>query len=151
MRATDLLKRQHDEVKGIFEALRDAEVNERAELRQRLATALRAHNQMEEELLYPRFEEKEGFEELIANAWEQHEEATAALAELERLAVDEAGFDDQLGLVQDLVLEHVALEENEVIPRIEQVWTNDMLEELGADMRERFDQLLEAGGEEARV
>jgi hypothetical protein len=150
MRATDLLRRQHDDVQELFDKLRTAAPKERGKIVGQLSVVLRAHSRVEEELLYPRFHDKEGFEEIITTSYDQHDHELAALSDLERCAVDDASFKRLADETERLAREHFALEENEVLPRIDRLWTADMLEELGGEMKKRFDQLCE-GVPEARV
>ena len=151
MKATDLLIQQHDEVKELLQQLGDGKGSDRGTIRRRLAVTLRAHNTTEEELFYPRFEDEAELKDRIDESFREHEQALIALGELERCNLDDPQFDDLLDTVQQLVLEHVDSEENEVIPRIDNLWTNDMLEQLGRAMKQRFDELCETAGAEQRV
>ena len=150
MKATDLLRSQHDEMKTLLRQMRDADEAELPDLRRRCAAILRAHNTIEEELLYPRFEEREGFEDLVTSSYEQHEEAVSTLSELERLDVEDPEFEDYLDTLEQQVVEHVNTEEAELLPRVDKLWTRDMLAELGREMIRRFDELV-GEEEEARV
>ncbi|HEX2570698.1 MAG TPA: hemerythrin domain-containing protein [Polyangia bacterium] len=151
MKATDLLRRQHNEVKALFQQIRDTEGDEQRQLCNQLAQMLRSHNTIEEELFYPRFEHKEGFEDLISTSFDQHQQAVLALRDVETADPGDPSLIDLLDRVEQLVLEHVGIEEQELLPRVESLWTNDMLDDLGRELKERFDQLLQESGAEQRV
>jgi hemerythrin superfamily protein len=151
MKATELLRRQHTEVKSLFQQIRDMEGDEQRQLCNQLAQMLRSHNTIEEELFYPRFEHKEGFEDLISTSFDQHQQAVLALRDVESSEAGDPSLVDLLDRLEQLVLEHVGIEEQELLPRVEQLWTNDMLDDLGKELKERFDQLQLEGGAEQRV
>ncbi|MBI4508830.1 MAG: hemerythrin domain-containing protein [Deltaproteobacteria bacterium] len=149
MKATDLLRRQHAEASQLLAKLLRAEVKDRGALRAQLSRTLRAHAATEEELFYPRFEDKEEFEDLIAQSYDEHEELKDALAELESSEIDDESFEELVQGLEDVVEHHVFSEENELFPRVEDFWTNDINQEIGRRMRERFAEIL--SGEELRV
>lgn len=154
MKATDLLRRQHVEVKSLFQQLREVEIDDQLQLCNELSRTLRSHNLMEEELFYPRFEHKEGFKELIATHFDQHQQVLLALRELESWDPDDpspAGLLDLVDRLEQLVLEHMSTEEEELLPRVEELWTLNMLDHLGKELKERFDQLQLEGCADQRI
>lgn len=150
MKATDLLRNQHRQVESLLETTRSTAGDERTASCRQLARTLRAHNTMEEELLYPRFADLQGFEDIVARSIEEHHAAIGTLARFERLDADDGDFDSVLDTLDNQVTQHVEFEEGTLIPKIEQFWTNDMLEDLGRELRARFDELTAETGE-ARV
>lgn len=151
MKATDLLRQQHDEVKDLLQQLGNAESADRGAIRQSIATMLRAHSQMEEELFYPRFDAEPDLKERIEESFREHDEALIALGELERCDVDAIDFTDFVDSLEQHLMEHVDIEESEVIPKVESLWTDGTLNDLGKEMKRRFDELCESAGFEERV
>ena len=143
MRATDLIREQHEEARGLFGEVQRAPVEEQAELGRELAATLRAHLQMEQELLYPRFQEKQGFEELIERSIDDHNRATMAIGEFERAEPGDPDFTASCKKVQQLVFDHMSVEERDLLPKLEGMWTNDLLEQLGDELKRRYDAILD--------
>ena len=141
MKATDLLKKQHQLVRGLLQNLEDAEVEQRAALLGELSRNLRAHATIEEELLYPKLEEQEDLEDLMSESFHEHDEMESALADLERCAVEDEEFPDLVDNLAEILLHHVEEEESEVVPRMEEMWTSEFLSDLGREMLLRFEEL----------
>ena len=146
MRATDLLRKQHAEAQILIERLRDAEPEGRESIRAELVTALRAHMQLEEEHIYTRLDSNEQIEDLIDDSFTEHEELKDALGELERADVGSQAFQAMLDEVEDDVLAHAAEEEAELLPWLESAWGDEVLDDLGELMEQRFHGLV--SGEE---
>ena len=73
MKATDLLKKQHKEVKALFKKVENTEnARERRRLMNEIATALEGHTTIEEEMFYPavRGLETQKAEEMVLEAFE---------------------------------------------------------------------------------
>lgn len=137
--ATDLLKKQHRKVEKTFSALEKANGDAPA-LLESLANDLAAHMAIEHELFYPAAKEVD--EEMISEAFEEH--AIAEIA-LKRLMAAEPGsevFSARVTVLKELIEHHVEEEENELFPRVEKKLGKARLEELGAEMKARFDELL---------
>src|SRR4051794_11674680 len=110
MRATDLLRTQHSDVKDCLGRIEQTPADQRGPLVSQLSTMLRSHNRIEEELFYPRFEELEGFQQIIRESFDEHARAVSVLGDLERCDTDSDDFTDLLDQVEQLVLDHVTTE-----------------------------------------
>jgi hemerythrin superfamily protein len=150
MKATDLLKKQHLEAKQLIDRLENCGVDERQQILAELSAALRAHAQTEEEIFYPKLEDHTETRDLVEESYEDHEELKAALADLERCSAEDDEFLDRVQTVEDLVTGHVKDEEGTLFPKVEDLWTEDMLRRVGDEMRTRFEELV-SGGPEVRV
>jgi hemerythrin superfamily protein len=150
MRATDLLKGQHTEAKQLVDRLENCGIDERQQILAELSVALRAHAQAEEEIFYPKLEDHPETRDLIEESYEDHEELKAVLADLERCAVDDESFLERVQAVEDLLVGHVKDEEGMLFPKVEELWTEDVLKRLGEELKTRFDELV-SGGPEVRV
>src|SRR5205814_163728 len=84
MKATDLLKRQHKEVKALLKEAEDCEEHdEREQLVEEIVSALKLHTAIEEQLFYPAVRSLgEKAEELIDEAYEEHHVVDLLLAEM---------------------------------------------------------------------
>ncbi len=136
--ATDLLKKQHRKVEKTFSALEKANGDATA-LLESLAADLAAHMAIEHEFLYPAAKAVD--EELISEAFEEHAIAEIALKRL--MAAEPGGeiFHARVTVLKELIKHHVEEEEEELFPKLEKKLGKARLEELGADMKARFDAL----------
>ena len=91
MDVTKLLEADHRQVEDLFAAIEAAEGAARTPLIEELATSLKAHMQLEEDVLYPVMAPTTG-EEAVEEANTEHELARKSLQEMLDLAPDEPGF-----------------------------------------------------------
>lgn len=146
MKGIKLLKDQHRDVESLFERFESLEEDataEKQECFEELADKLAAHTQIEEEYFYPavRLEETE---ELLEESVHEHLEAKRLLASLLELNdVTSEDFAAKMSELKEAVLEHVDLEENEVMPKVQRLFTREELDDLGDQMEELFYELIE--------
>jgi hemerythrin-like domain-containing protein len=151
MKATQLIRTQHQEVKDLDRRLSVASGDEEEEIGRELTDIIQAHSRMEEELLYPRFADEEGFEEIVARSLREHQQADQLVIALQRT---ESGTDEWRTTTRRLInlfLQHVDFEERELLPKIDLTLGDDELEDLGSELEQRFDEIMRGEGEEARV
>jgi hypothetical protein len=152
MKATDYLRQQHDEARGAIARLMDVEDGgQREVLRAELVKSLRGHMVIEEESIYPRFEDREETEELIESSFSDHDELKEVLSDFERCDVEDPEFDSLLAEIEDDVDAHVAEEEDELLPRIESAWTPEELDQVGSAMQTRYEALMAGDASELQV
>src|SRR5947209_3726439 len=72
MKATQLLRMQHQDVEQLFDRLEGAGTAERTSRRDDLAASLVAHSVIEREIFYATCVEAQGFEDEIKEALEEH-------------------------------------------------------------------------------
>jgi hypothetical protein len=143
MKATDLLKKQHKEVKALFKKVENTENGrERRRLMDEIATALEGHTTIEEEIFYPavRGLETQKAEEMVMEAFEEHHVVKLVLAELPQVDPEDERFEAKMTVLSELV-EHHADEEEEEMFKAAQKLGKDELESLGERMEERFEAL----------
>ena len=135
MNALDILKQDHQKVKGLFQEMRkDSDRGRQKELFDKIDTELEIHTHIEETVFYPAVDEHEEFKDMIAEAREEHQEAKSLLDELEELGADDHDFGSKLQQLMEAVEHHVEEEEGEMFPKIQEVFDEDELEELGRDL-----------------
>jgi hemerythrin superfamily protein len=156
MKATDLLKEQHKEVKDLFENVLDTEdAEERQTWMDEIVQKLQAHTQIEEEIFYPAIrEEGEKGEKMILEALEEHHVVDLVMAELPSLDPEDERFEAKMTVLCELVNHHVEEEEKEMF-KLARKLDKDELERLGERLEARFNELSgdeeeEEGGEEGR-
>jgi hemerythrin superfamily protein len=141
MKATDLLKKQHKEVKGLFKKLEGTEnPRMRRQLMNEIARDLEGHTLIEEEIFYPavRGLETQKAEEMVLEAYEEHHVVKLVLAELPRVNPEDERFEAKMTVLSELVKHHVEEEEKEMFKIAQKLGRNE-LESLGEQMEERFE------------
>ena len=143
MKATDLLKKQHKEVKALFKKVENTEnARERRRLLDEIATALEGHTTIEEEIFYPavRGLETQKAEEMVMEAFEEHHVVKLVLAELPQVDPEDERFEAKMTVLSELVEHHADEEEKEMFKAAQKLG-KDELESLGERMEERFEAL----------
>jgi len=138
MKATELLKAQHKEVKSLFKQIeKSKEDGEKAELFEELAQNLVGHDAIEREIFYPACKEGMGMSELLGEALVEH-----GVVEFSLYLADQAqgkdDFDHKVKVLSEMVEHHVKEEEDDFFPKVEKALGAERLEELGDMMEARF-------------
>ena len=137
MKATDLLKKQHREVKGLFKKMEKTEnAGERRKLMETIAQELQMHTTIEEEIFYPAVREVESkkAEEMVDEAFEEHHVVKLVLAELPKVDPEDKRFEAKMTVLSELVEHHVEEEEKEMFPMAERQLGPERSRELAEAM-----------------
>lgn len=135
MKATELLKEQHDEVKTIFRQLEKGN-GRTSELLEKLANNLAAHMVIEQELFYPSVLSVKP--SLVLEGFEEHAAARFVLKRLMKTDPADQSFKAKVTTLKELIEHHVEEEEEEMFPAAEKA-LGDASEELCAQMKELFE------------
>lgn len=139
MKATQLLKKQHDEVATLFEAIEKADSSsEKSRLFEELAANLVAHDAIERQILYPDCERSMGLDDELGEALVEHGVIEFCLYQATE-ALGRPDFSFKCKVLKEIVEHHVKEEENEFFPKVEKALGKDRLESLGEDMEAAFD------------
>ncbi|HEU5322542.1 MAG TPA: hemerythrin domain-containing protein, partial [Methylomirabilota bacterium] len=117
MKATDLLKKQHREVKGLFKKVEKAEdAGARRRLLGQIADALTLHTKLEEHVFYPAVQElgTRKAEKMIAEAFEEHHVVDLVVKELPEVDPGDERFHAKMTVLQEMVEHHAEEEEKEM-------------------------------------
>lgn len=152
MNAIELLKADHEKVRGLFEQLTNTTSRAektRMQLLEKIRLELDVHTQIEEEIFYPAFREAaENSEdkEMIFEALEEHRAAgELVLPDLMETEVASDQFGGRAKVLKDLVEHHAEEEEKEMFKRARELFDRAQLAELGERMAARKEELLAAG------
>jgi hypothetical protein len=109
--AIRLLKQDHREVGDWFDEYEQLESDaEKLELFNRIALALKVHTRIEEEILYP--EERGDVEDdLLDEAYVEHDGAKKLIAEIEAMKPGEMFYDAKVKVLGEYIKHHVKEEE----------------------------------------
>jgi hemerythrin superfamily protein len=113
---TKLLEADHRKVEDLFDQIEKAQGDARQPLIE-LVTSLKAHMELEEQVLYPMMEPVTG-KEAVVEANTEHELGRKGLADVEALSPDEPGFGAALDATKAGIAHHVKEEEEEVFPKL---------------------------------
>jgi hemerythrin superfamily protein len=141
--AIQLLKSDHQEVDQLFaqyEKQKDKNGG-KADLVEKICTALTVHAQIEEEIFYPAAREAlEDDEELIDEAEVEHSTLKSLIEQLETMDPEDELYDAKVKVLSEYVKHHVKEEEGEVFPKLKKADID--LEELGTELQERKSELM---------
>jgi len=141
MKATDLLKQQHEEVKALFEKIEKAPRSaSKRQLFEQLAASLVAHDGIEREIFYPACEENMGMTDLLGEALVEHGLVEFSLYQADQ-ALGNDDFDYKMTVLQEALEHHIGEEEKDLFPKVSRALGKEKLEELGVEMEEKFEQL----------
>ena len=141
MKATDLLKKQHREVKALFKKIEGTDnPRMRRQLMNEIAHSLEGHTLIEEEIFYPavRGLETQKAEVMVLEAYEEHHVVKLVLAELPRVNPEDERFEAKMTVLSELIEHHAEEEEKEMF-KLAQKLGKDELTSLGEQMEERFE------------
>lgn len=145
--ATDLLKRDHDTVRGLFKEFRNAgerAYKEKARLFTEIDRELSVHTRIEEEIFYPAVTASrgKGTTKLVLEAQEEHTVVKRLLKELQGLDPETGTFDAKMQVLMEEIDHHADEEEDDMFPEAKESLGDDRLQELGDRMQTRKDHLL---------
>jgi hypothetical protein len=147
--ATKLLKKDHDRVRDLFKQYEDA--GERAyqtkkQLVETISEELDIHAQIEEKIFYQAFRnvQKKESKKLVRESFEEHLIVKRLIAELAKMGPQDEQFDAKVTVLKESVEHHAGEEERELFPDAQKLFSNERLEELGAEMQ-AMKQRLKAG------
>ena len=136
MNVIELLKADHDQVEKLFDEMDNLEnFFEKQEIFQKIKRELDLHAYLEETHFYPLLESKPGFEELIDQSLDDHQEIKGLIEELDGIE-DEEEFEERLGELIEAVQSHVELEEDELFPRLGTAFSEEEINQLGYTIEE---------------
>jgi len=142
MDAIDLLKEQHEEVRGLFEELRHTEdPEERETIFQDIADNLAAHAMIEETIFYPIAYDHDPKE--IEHAIGEHFVMKKLIADMISLSVEDPSFDASLTVLREQVEHHVTEEEDDLFETVRNRIAKPDLLAMGSEMQKLFDDEME--------
>lgn len=146
MKATTLLKRQHNKVKAIFKKLEGGHAAP-APLLKELANDLAAHMAIEQDIFYPAIKAID--EDLVRESFEEHSLAELALKRLLACDPKDPSFGAHVTATKELIQHHVKEEEEDLFPKVEKKLKEERLKEMGMEMESKFDDVVAEGFEAA--
>jgi hemerythrin superfamily protein len=143
MTAIELLKEQHRVVKALFVRLKKAQARSKKAIFEEIAHNLVAHDGIERELFYPACEVGMGMTDQLAEALVEHGVVEFCLYQADEASPGDE-FDAKSKVLKEMLEHHIEEEEDEFFPKVEKALGKERLDELGAEMKKRFEQIKKA-------
>lgn len=143
--AVDLLKADHQEVTGLFEAFgalleRDASDIEKSALAEQICLLLSIHAQVLEEVFYPAVTPLIGDGALTEEARVDHAAVKGLIAEISVMKPSDSAYDAKLAALGEATGNHVKEEQGNLFPKVRK--SNVDLMALGAKLHQRKNELM---------
>jgi hemerythrin-like domain-containing protein len=149
MNAIELLKNDHDKVRGLLSELAETTNRAskgRADLLQKIGLELKVHTTIEEEIFYPALREageNSDDEKMYFEAMEEHRAAgDLVLPDLQATDINTDQFGGRAKVLKELIEHHAKEEEKEMFPRARELLGAEALRELGEKMMARKQELM---------
>ena len=139
----ELLKRDHENVLGLFDDLEQmqSKAGKKKDTRQdklfnQLRQELEVHMDGEEELVYPHLQEEEELHPMVLEAIEEHHVARMLLSELAGMPAKDEQWFAKLAVLRENIEHHVDVEEGELFTSAQELLDNSRRKEMGGRMAE---------------
>ena len=141
MDALELLKSDHDKVRGLFEQFRSAkeadDVERLGRVQQEIFTELEVHIGIEEDVFYPEAEQVgEEAEELVKEGVEEHHVVKVLMEEILALSPDDDAWVAKMTVLIENVEHHAEEEEEELFPQLRETFGDERLERMGEQLEQ---------------
>ncbi|SFJ55684.1 hemerythrin domain-containing protein [Caulobacter sp. UNC279MFTsu5.1] len=147
--AITLLKKDHREVEGWFDEYEQLEEGaEKLALFNKIALALKVHTRIEEEIFYPE-ERGEIEDDLLDEAYVEHDGAKKLIAEIEAMQPGDDYYDAKVKVLGEYIKHHVKEEEQPGGIFAQAKKGDEDLEAMGQRLKARKEELMaELGGKQ---
>lgn len=152
MDAFQLLKKDHQTVRQLFEKLTATEASKtqsRNQIFEQIKREFEIHATIEEEIFYPALANESETADLIKEAYSEHKEAKQLLQKLSKMEKSSEDWIKLCGALQDNIEHHVEEEEDDLFERAKEVLAENTIRDLGKQMERRKHEL-EGGAAEER-
>jgi hemerythrin superfamily protein len=155
MDALTLLEQDHDKVMKLMQEIEkttERGVKTREQLFTKLVSELTVHEQIEEQIFYPAVKERatsKKLEELVTESYEEHHFVDTIKAEIEGTPFEADEWAAKFKVMMENVKHHAEEEEEgKMFPKVRKAFTKAELEDLGTQMEELKEQLMQTAPEE---
>lgn len=145
MKPSQMLKRDHEEVKQLFKQFEDANAREQQRIVEEATKLLTVHAQLEEQLVYPQLREIVKEQDIIAEALEEHHVAKMLIQELQGLEPSDERYAAKFTVLMESVQHHIREEEKEMLPQLDKA-DQGLQDQMAQTLEEQKQQLLADGG-----
>ena len=136
MNAIKLLEQDHDVLKDLLKQGEGDEhsVAERKRFFEQLTRRLQAHEQMEEQILYPALAQHPKAHDIVLEGYEEHHLADFIVAELSGTDFADETWPAKWKVLRESLEHHIDEEEEDMFKKAKKIFDDDQLEAMGAEM-----------------
>jgi hemerythrin superfamily protein len=136
MDALELLKKDHETVKELFEEAEGTEDKKvKEELFEDIKTELETHARIEETVFYPAMEKHAELKDMVLESIDEHKQVKTLLREIDNLKSDSEQFEPKLKVLMEKVEHHAEdEEEGKMFLKVRELLSEKDLEQLGQDL-----------------
>ena len=144
MKATDLLKQDHEQLKKLFKAFDSSKDSPEAceRIFEQVSQELEVHSAIEEEIFYPELSDYEETKEIVAESIEEHHVVDVLIDEIRGLTPQDEAFVAKFEVLKENVLHHAEEEEDELFPEAERLLGEERMSWLGDRLADRKQELI---------
>jgi len=136
----ELLKADHQKVKGLFSQFESAGEDKKADIFKQIVTELQVHTKVEEEIFYPAVKKMDS--DMALEAEEEHNIVDWIIAQMKKLSPGDENYDAKFTTLKENVEHHIEEEEKEMFPEAQQKLPAKQMDELGKKMMARKEALM---------
>jgi hypothetical protein len=147
MDAITLLKEDHRLFKKLLaegEETTERAKKTRMDLLERLVTELKAHETIEEEILYPALKKYEKAKDIVLEGYEEHHVADLIVGELRDTAAGDERWAAKFAVLKENLEHHIEEEEEDMFKKARAIFDRAELVELGVRMQARRNEVRKA-------
>lgn len=144
MKATLLLKRDHQTIGGLFrdfEKLANDDAQGRKDTFDQIRQELDVHTRIEEELFYPELARFDEASDLVREARAEHDLIKELCSDLSKMKADDSDFAAKVTVLRENFEHHIEEEESELFPLAKKHLSNERLEKIADQLENRKDEL----------
>jgi hemerythrin superfamily protein len=135
MDALELLKQDHQKVKGLFKEAGVADEKKQKQVFEQIKTELETHTHIEESVFYPSMQKHEELKDMVLESLEEHKQVKTLLREMDNLSSDSEEFEPKPKVLMENVEHHAEEEEEEkMFPKVRKLVNKAELEQLGQEL-----------------
>src|SRR3954464_12513926 len=135
-----LLKDDHDRIKKMLsqiESTTERGVKTREELYTKIKAELMVHEAIEEEILYPALKEHPKAKDIVLEAYEEHNVVDMVMTEIDETPFDPDTWAAKFTVMRENLEQHIEEEASDMFDHCRQVFDDEELEALSAEMHGR--------------
>lgn len=144
MDALELLKQDHDKVKQMISELEqtgDEQREKREEIFAQLKRELTIHEILEEEIVYPTFENQAKLKEIVLEGYQEHHVVDLVFGEMMEIDADDENWSAKLSVAKENVEHHIEEEEGQMFKIARGIFDGQQLAEMGNLLASRKQEL----------
>ncbi len=144
MNGLDLLKADHRRVEKLLEDMSSTsedDVERRQQLFREFANEMQVHEIIEEEILYPALKDHPNAKEVVLEGYEEHHVVDTIMNELNEVPFDDETWGAKFSVMKENIEHHIEEEEEDMFEQADDIFDDRELEDLGARMAQRKEEL----------